>query len=159
MIVLHHLCYATIHFLAVFIVFHKDAICMAWQARALWPEAGTGHLGHKLNRSRSQKITAASSLPLCPGSLWRPGSERQQGAGAQQCWISPQLPCGQCGTLAEHDNMMVPSITGLMVLSSHTASLETHISRWLTALGPLYPRGLRELNCCCWLKFISIFQE
>lgn len=138
----------------LFTAFHTDAICMAWQARALWPEAGTGHLGHKLKTSRSQNITAVSPLHLLP---WPSLEARSQGvAGYEGSVVPKSLPSCPAISVGPGQLMTVLSILDLMVLSTCRASLETCISGWLAASGLLYPGGWRELDHCCWLSAISL---
>lgn len=75
MIAFHHLCFATTHFVAS--LSSLDCFPCRFQ------EAGTVTL--KLKTSRSQNITAASSPPLCPGSLWGSGAKCWCWEGSQQC--------------------------------------------------------------------------
>lgn len=74
----------------VFTALHMNATCMVWQAHAMWPEAGTKLLGHKLKTSRSQNFTAVFSFTLSPGSLWEPGAEG--GIRADNQWCPNHIP-------------------------------------------------------------------
>lgn len=93
----------------------------AWHGRL--QEAGTAHLGHKLKTSRSQNTTAASSLTLCPGSLWRSGAK-------WWCWgwvsaVPKSLPSCSVSSAEPGHSTAVP-----FILSSCRASLRRY--QWVT---------------------------
>lgn len=115
----------------VFAAFHTDAICTAWQARTVWPEAGTGHLGHKLKRSRSQNFTAVFSFTLSPGSLWRlslSGAKWWQGGGRQQFPNHSMAALWSVWNLG-HSRQWHPSLSWW--LSAPTEIVWRRVSGWL----------------------------
>ena len=132
----------------LFTAFHTAVICMAWQVHALWPEAGTGHLDHKLKTSRSQNVTAVSSLALCPGSLWRPGAKGWQGVGAQRC---TNLSPAALWPVWDPGSSWRCHLSSAWWCAAPTEPVWRHIS----VDGLQLPGGWRELNHCCWLSAIS----
>lgn len=127
----------------------------AWHGRL--QEAGTAHLGHKLKTSRSQNTTAASSLTLCPGSLWRSGAKWWcWGGGLSSAQITPQLSCVQCRAWAFRDCAFHPQ---LLQSQSETLSVgDAQIFSSVRSRG-LEGAELFLLPTCYFLEFPSIFHR
>lgn len=136
-----------------FAAFHTDAICIAWQARTVWPEAGTGHI-LVINLKQTSQLFfllllvlglsgGSHSLQLSGGKLW----------GVSSFQITPQLSCGQYWTWVTQDSDIHPCPDDSWLLQRRTC-LET--CQWVIAASIPFHSGVwRTLKNCCWLTVIS----
>lgn len=100
-------------------------------AHALWPAAGTGHLGHKVNTSSSQKTQQSPcSLRWVSLEAWSAGVAGCRGSAVLKSLCSCPAVSAAPGQL-----MRAQSILSLMVLGSHRASLETLMTQSCMTLG------------------------